>query len=207
MPRTAPFERHDEAYEAWFEKNRALYEAELESARQLLPPAGASGLEVGVGSGRFAAPLGIRLGVEPARPMAARARARGIRVVRGVAEHLPFANGAFDFVLLVTTICFVDSVTSTFQEAFRVLRPGGQVLVGFVDRESALGRRYEQKRARSRFYREATFFSAGEVQDHLRRAGFAITATRQTLLTGAPPATIREGTGAGAFVVLRGQRE
>ena len=41
------------------DKNRDVYHAELETIRRALPPPPARGLEVGVGSGRFAVPLGI----------------------------------------------------------------------------------------------------------------------------------------------------
>ena len=110
MPKTEPFELFTDAYEKWFVDNKQIYELELETVKQLLPPK-SHGLEVGVGSGRFAAPLGIKIGVEPSRAMAEIARKRGIEVVVGVAEKLPFKDNSFDFVLLVTTICFVDDMT------------------------------------------------------------------------------------------------
>lgn len=142
-----------------------MYDAELEAVRQLVPAPGAEGMEVGVGSGKFAAPLGIKIGVEPSEKMATKARKQGITVYPGVAEDLPFSDGRFDFVLTVTTICFVDDVIKSFREAFRVLRPGGSIIVGFVDRESKLGRQYADRRDWSKFYREATFFSTREVLD------------------------------------------
>ena len=129
MPKTEPFEKHSEAYDEWFEKNRDLYEAELEAIRELIPPPEAEGMEVGVGSGKFAAPLGIKIGVEPSEKMAIKARKRGITVYPGIAEDLPFPDGRFDFVLMVTTICFVDDVIKSFVEAFRVLKPGGCIIV------------------------------------------------------------------------------
>lgn len=74
-------------------KNAEAYRAELELIRGLLPAyPRAKGLEVGVGSGKFAAPLGIRTGVEPSAQMAAKAEQLGIRVVLGVAENLPFPD-------------------------------------------------------------------------------------------------------------------
>ncbi len=108
MLRTAPFDTHSSRYEAWFDNHAAAYVSELLALRAFLPWTGV-GIEIGVGSGRFAAPLGIRFGIDPSPRMLALAAARGIEVVGGVAEALPFAPGSFDHALVVTTICFVDS--------------------------------------------------------------------------------------------------
>ena len=78
MPKTEPFEKYSDAYDEWFEKNRELYDAEVEAIRQLVPWPGANGVEVGVGSGKFAAPLGIKIGVEPSEKMAIKAEKQGI---------------------------------------------------------------------------------------------------------------------------------
>jgi hypothetical protein len=90
MPKTEPFDQYSDRYDAWFEKNSAVYRAELEAIRRMLPPRESKGLEVGVGSGKFAVPLGISIGVEPSEQMARKAERLNIQVVRGVAEDLPF---------------------------------------------------------------------------------------------------------------------
>src|SRR6056297_711950 len=133
MPKKEPFEQYAEAYDQWFERNPDAFKAELELMRGLLPEQpGVVGLEVGVGSGKFAGPLGIETGVDPSKEMADRAEKLGIRVVLGVAEALPFPDASFDYVLLMTTICFVDDIEQTFAQSFRVLKPGGCIIVGFV---------------------------------------------------------------------------
>ena len=209
MAKTEPFDTYPERYDAWYETHPAAYASELAAIRKCLPERGL-GLEVGVGSGRFAAPLGIRYGVEPSRALAARAAERGVEVVAGVAEALPFEDERFDYVLMVTTLCFLDDVRAAFREAHRVLRPGGIFVVGFIDRESALGRRLLRERAHSPFYREAGFHAAAEVEAALREAGFRIVGAHQTLF-GDPermprPDPVREGYGEGGFVVLCGRR-
>ena len=159
-----------------------------------------------MGSGRFAAPLGIQVGVDPSPAMLVHAAARGIEVVNGVAEDLPFADGRFDHALIVTTICFVDSPAEMFAEARRVLKPGGRLVIGFIDRDSAMGQDYLAHQTENVFYREATFYSADEVARLLREAGFSIDAWGQTL---AHPLhethqieALRPGYGQCAFVVV-----
>lgn len=205
-PRTEQFEKYSDAYDRWFEDNPDLYEAELEVIRQMLPGNMAKGVEVGVGSGKFAGPLGITVGVEPSDKMAAKAIRRGIEVYSGVAEALPFADGRFHFVLMVTTICFVDDVHKSFNEAFRVLRPDGFIIVGFVDKQSELGKEYARKKEESRFYTDAEFFSTQEVLCYLKKAGFEVVEIRQTLISGELPGKLQNGFGAGAFVVIKGKK-
>jgi ubiquinone/menaquinone biosynthesis C-methylase UbiE len=203
MPKIEPFEKYSDEYDEWFEKNFKFYEAELEALRQLIPPSEKEGMEVGVGSGKFAVPLGIKIGVEPSEKMAIKARMQDIKVYSGVAEELPFSESRFDFILMVTTICFVDDIFKSFTEAFRVLKPGGCIIVGFVDKESELGRQYEGKKEKSKFYQDATFFSTQEVLKYLQQATFEIVKIRQTLIPGELPKTILDGFGKGAFVVIK----
>ena len=73
----------------WFDLHRYAYESELQALKEFIPPRG-KGLEIGVGSGRFALPLGVRLGVEPARAMARLARNRGLEVLQGLRRRTAF---------------------------------------------------------------------------------------------------------------------
>ncbi|QSG10618.1 SAM-dependent methyltransferase [Halapricum desulfuricans] len=103
MPKTAPFEEHTDRYEQWFETHEAAYRSELAALERLVSPAG-DGIEIGVGSGRFAGPLGVDVGIDPSAAMLGRARERGIKVVRGVAESLPFDAATFDTVLILPAV-------------------------------------------------------------------------------------------------------
>ena len=208
MAKKEPFESFPSRYEEWFERHPWAYRSELQAVRELLPAG--RGLEVGVGSGRFAAPLGVKVGVDPSLRMGIRARRRGVEVVGGVAEALPFKGESFDFLLLVTTICFLDDPLKAAEESLRVLKEGGALVVGFVDRQSPLGRLYEGKKMGNPFYRVATFFSVPEVVELMERAGFGRFRFCQTLfgdLEGMEgPDPVKEGWGEGGFVVVRGEK-
>ncbi len=92
-------------------------------------------LDVGSASGRFLIACAKRgctaCGVEPwidARDMAQRlAMHEGVKVqiLPGVAEELPFSSEAFDVVHAASVIEHVRDAQTAFDEAYRVLKPGG----------------------------------------------------------------------------------
>ena len=210
MPKISPFEKHVEQYEEWFAKNRWVYEAELRAARDMIPTAG-RGVEIGVGTGRFAEPLGIKIGVEPSKRMREIAQKRGIQVLDGVAEELPFDDSQFDFVLMVTTVCFVDDISKALMEAHRVLSHGGFLIIGFVDRSSMVGQTYLSHQSENVFYKDATFFSVGELVDIMDQTGFVDLTFNQTIFKTLSDTTkdepVKTGYGEGSFVVIRGRKE
>ncbi len=206
MPKTEPFDKHLDLYEEWFVANRFVYESELAAVRALVPQEGV-GVEIGVGSGLFAAPLGITTGVEPSDKMAAKARQRGIEVVKGVAEALPFGDASFDYALMVTTICFVDDVERSLCEVNRVLKKEGVFILAFVDKESPVGKVYLAMKEKSLFYRPATFFSTQELLEALHKAGLEEDHIVQTVFGMLDEVKevqpVKEGYGEGSFVVIR----
>jgi len=209
MIKSDPFEKHTSEYEQWFEKNRMVYEAELRAVRTLLPR-GHSGMEIGVGTGRFAAPLGIKVGVEPSGSMRSLALKKGVQVLGGLAENLPFKDSVFSHVLMVTTICFLDNIEQAFREAYRVLSKGGCLIIGFVDRESRIGQQYLKHKENNVFYRDATFYSTGEILEIMKRSGFHNFDSSQTIFddlsTINEQEEVRSGYGQGSFIVLRGKK-
>ena len=209
-PRSEPFEKHADRYDAWFEEYEYAYESELNALRELMPPE-PDGVSVGVGTGRFAAPLGIRVGIDPSTEMLRHARHRGIETVVGVGEELPFRDGAFDTVLVVTTVCFVDELGKALREARRVLRDDGVIVIGYVDAESPLGRRYERRKDKNPFYSEATFVTTDELNEELSKAGFVDTKHVQTVFRMPEemegPDQVQSGYGNGSFVGLRARTD
>jgi ubiquinone/menaquinone biosynthesis C-methylase UbiE len=209
MAKIEAFERHTIKYEEWFEKNIFAYKSELQAVRYLLPKRG-TGVEIGVGTGLFAEPLGIRVGVEPSKAMRKVARKRSIEVIDGVAEALPFKDCQFDFALMVTTICFVDDIVTSFKEAIRVIKPGGFFINGFVDKDSSLGKFYQHRKVNNVFYKIATFYSVNEVIPYLKKTGFRNLTFVQTIFHALEEIkeveAIKEGYGEGSFVVVSGMK-
>lgn len=168
-----PFERFAEEYDRWFEEHRAEYHAELARIRRFFPP-DPRALEVGVGSGRFAVPLGITLGLEPSRALGLMARRRGVEVIRGRGEAIPIRDGACSSVLLVTVICFLADPVPIFREIHRVLAPQGRLVLGFLERGGVVARKYRHAEGKHRFLSHARFYSSDEVEAFLRRTGFRV---------------------------------
>ena len=210
MAKIEPFEIFPDRYEEWFEVNRYVYESELQAVRQLLPDGG-KGIEVGVGSGRFATPLGIKLGIEPSAEMRKIAMSKGIGVMEGVAESLPLEDAQFDFVLMVTTICFLDDIDAAFKETSRVLKPEGYFIIGFIDKESPIGQLYQKHKDENPFYKITIFYSVNEVTQYLKQTGFDSFHFTQTVfhdLTEIKEVEpVKEWYGDGSFVVIRAKKK
>ncbi len=78
-------------------------------------------------------------------------------------KPLPYDDGWFDYALMVTTICFLDDVEASLREAYRVLRQNGSFIIGYVDKQSALGKYYLAHKNGSVSYQPVTFYSTDEV--------------------------------------------
>ncbi|OGX15003.1 MAG: SAM-dependent methyltransferase [Omnitrophica WOR_2 bacterium RBG_13_41_10] len=199
------FDRYYQKYDAWYDKYKFAYLSELEAIKRVLPKKG-KGLEIGVGTGRFAAPLGIKYGIDPSKKMLEIAKRRGVNVRLGYGEKLPFGNFTFDYVAIIITLCFVKDPLRVLNEARRVLRKGGKIIIGIVDKDSFLGRFYHRKN--SVFYKQAHFFGVKEITGLLRNAGLKGVSYLQTLFSF--PENIasienpRRGFGKGGFVVVKG---
>ena len=181
-------------FDRWFDKNRVVFESELLAEKHFLDTPGKA-VSIGVGSGLFAARLGISHGVEPAQGMAELARKRGIKVKAGTAEQVPYADGFFDTVLLGTVLTYVKKPQQAMREAFRVLKPGGHIVVSFITRAGSYALLYDLAYLRGRhdpaispqhpypvkFIRGAHWYTSAEIDNLLLQAGFKDLQHVQTL--------------------------
>jgi hypothetical protein len=118
MPGVDAFDKNALHYEEWFDEHPFACLSELHAMQELFPM---HGIEIGIGTGRFALPFGIKQGIEPLRSMAEIAKGKGLFIVAGVAENQPYKNSHFDFCLMVTTVCIL---VTTCDRAFVIPATG-----------------------------------------------------------------------------------
>lgn len=209
MPNIEAFEKYSKQYENWFEKYEPVYKSEL-LAIQSIASVPNNSVEIGIGSGLFAAELGIKQGIDPSPEMLNKAKERGLNVVPGVAESLPWEDSSFDYALMVTTICFVDNADKSVREVYRILKPHGKFVIAFVDKHSPIGKMYIKNRSSSLFYHNAQFFSSEEILRIMRNAGFEDLKIQQTVFGKLNKFNQvqkpQPGYGRGSFVVIRGNK-
>lgn len=200
------FNQNAEKYDQWYDTHHWVFQSEVLAIERLLPRR-IKAIEIGVGTGRFASSFNIGVGLDPCENMLKMAKNRKIQVIRGLAEVLPFLAESFNLVLMVTTVCFLADINKSFHEIRRILTPGGQLVIGFIDKLSPLGKQYQQKKATSLFFKQASFYSPEELTELLRDASFDDLFFVQTLFK--PLEQINQieasknGYGKGSFVVVR----
>jgi len=204
---SALFDKYYKKYDAWYEKHKFAYLSEVAALKEAISVAG-KGLEIGVGTGRFAASLGITIGIDPSHNMLKIAEQRGVNTRWGVGENLPFLSDTFDYTAIIITLCFVNEPLKVLEEAYRVLNQKGKIILGIIDKDSFLGKFYQQKK--SIFYRNAHFFNVEASTGLLRQAGFKKFSYRQALFSLPEKIKIvekyRKGFGRGGFVVVCAQK-
>jgi len=209
MPKTEPFDNYSDEYDNWFVINKYAFQSELNAIKRALPDNGDI-VEIGLGSGIFAVQLGIKEGVDPSEAMREKGKSRDVRVMDAVAENLPYADKSKDTALMLTTICFIDDIYKSFLEVHRILKDDGHFIIGFVDKNSPVGKFYLEHKDESVFYKEAIFFETEELYEILKDTGFKINNTYQTVFGKIEEINkvqnVLVGYGTGSFVVIKAQK-
>lgn len=207
---------HAHKYDSWYDKHSKVFDSELAAIKKVLGhvhPQSRS-IEIGVGTGRFAQALYIIHGADPSREMLELARERNIICTQAVAESLPFKDTSFDLAMMVTVDCFLDELKQAFSEVYRILEPGGRLVLGMIDRNSELGtmygKKYEGKHHKNGLDTCMRLHSFEEISACIHEAGFIDITTVQTLfrplemITDVEP--VKSGCGDGGFVVIRADK-
>lgn len=146
-------------------------------------------LDVGCGDGALLCAAvargadGVGIDSDPAMLAAACAlcdeRAAGAQLLDGRAEHLPFANAAFDVVVAVTVLCFIRDAGGTIGEMARVLKPGGRLVIGELRRWNTWAAlRKLRGRLGSPTWKHARFRSESELRTLVTEAGLSVMSVR-----------------------------
>lgn len=198
------FDQRTLEYDQWFDKHSTVYQSEILAIQQAIPK-NKTGVEIGVGTGRFAQPLNIKFGVEPSENMARVAEQRGITVYRAYAENIPVGNATFDFALMVTTVCFLSVIPKAFSEVYRILNSHGEIILAIIDKNSELGKKYEMEKSTNKFYKDAHFHSTEELTELLKQSDFHNFQYWQTLISLKENEIEKpeKGFGKGSFVVIK----
>lgn len=124
----------------WINKVMSLGKGELYRKEALLRnglEAGRSVLDIGCGTGVLArnemdivGASGFVVGIDPSEGMLKHAVDRGVnRVALGRGESLPLCNECVDFISMGYALRHVADLKNAFTEYFRVLKPGGTLLL------------------------------------------------------------------------------
>ncbi|MGQ9818675.1 MAG: class I SAM-dependent methyltransferase [Candidatus Kapaibacteriales bacterium] len=174
----AIFDNEAEIYNKWYTMplGKFVDEVETRAIMELLSPqSGEKILDVGCGTGNYSikiARLGANvIGIDCSEPMLKIARKKAeslnlnIEFILADAMNLPFEENFFDACLSVTAVEFFADQTRGLEEMFRVVRPNGKIVVGFLNRDSAWGELYTSEEFRKNtVFRFANLLSIEEIK-------------------------------------------
>ena len=129
--------------EAWYKEYPFVLLSQIEALRQMLPEGEQlNGAEIGMGTGEFADTLGIKERVVLYTDQNLQAKDK-ILIKIGDVEHLPYDDLSLDFIVIASCKNCFNDLHVAFQEIFRVLKKNGVLVIGFMERNSIIGRDYE----------------------------------------------------------------
>lgn len=150
-----------QAYDSWYESKLGQFVDQLETElafSMFSPRSGMKILDAGCGTGNFTLKLAGRglevIGVDISPPMLEKAREKVARIDKELkisfkemnVLETEFPDSYFDGIFSVAVIEFLEDEKKEdlIQEMFRVVKPGGKVLIGSINADSDWGRMYQR---------------------------------------------------------------
>lgn len=189
------FDRVANFYDDWYKTPLGKFADKVENSlifKYLGYLKGLNLLDVGCGTGLYslrACMAGAKVvGIDVSKKMLEIAKEKAKRLslpinfIEGDMENLSFLNNSFDVVLSVTALEFSEDPVKAVKEFFRVLKPGGKVVIGVLSSQSkwAKKRRQEAQKTDSLYY-YAHFFETRELKELLLFVGFKSIKIRTSL--------------------------
>ena len=210
-------------YDSWYQTPMGAFvdRVETDCALGLLEPAaGQSVLDAGCCTGNFSlklAEMGCRVtAVDVAEKMMDQARQKAVRAgadIRFLREdmaELPFGDGSFDRVLTMAAFEFLPDPARAVRELLRVLRPGGVLVIGTIEKGGPWAGLYESDAMAGTAYERACFLTgesiaamAPEAFETLERCLFVAPGAPEGDFTPEGEAAAKAAGARGGFVCLR----
>lgn len=168
-------------YDEWYKTRVGCYvdKTEKRLVFSMIKTKKGKALDLGCGTGNYTLELYKRgfevVGVDISEEMLriARKKLPNIKFIRADAYSLPFEENTFDLVLSITMFEFIHFPERVLKEIYRVLKPGGEVVIGTMNGRSLW---FLFKRLKSLFvetaYRYARFYTPKELEELMKEAGF-----------------------------------
>lgn len=152
------FDAEAQDYDEWYESKRGSFidEVETNCAFELFNiKKGMKVLDVGCGTGNFSIKLakmgcevvGVDVSTEMLKIAREKARSENLKIefLEMDACDLDFEDETFDGVFSMATLEFIYDHQKAIDEMFRVLKKGGRLLIGTINRDSKWGKFYKSK--------------------------------------------------------------
>ncbi|HHX95285.1 MAG TPA: class I SAM-dependent methyltransferase [Clostridia bacterium] len=167
-----PFDSSAKSYDSWYESRMGAFvdRVETELAFSLFPhEKGMKVLDVGCGTGNQSIKLarkgvlvtGIDISTKMLEIAKEKARDEGLSVnFRFMdAEKLEFEDEFFDGAISITAFEFLPKPEKVLKEMFRVVKKGGSIVVGTINRDSSWGEMYMSEK-----YRQDSVFKYADLK-------------------------------------------
>lgn len=137
------------------------------------PLRGESAVDLGCGTGSYTywlQELGLSvIGVDISEKMLEVARRKGsgrVSFIRADLVHLPLESDRFDLAVCNLALEFVSDPAAALKEGYRILKPGGRLVVGLIGKNSPWAKKYSKRgqEDRTSVYHHAQFFSYEDIK-------------------------------------------